>query len=81
MHNMNKHEVLLGGGGGGGYIFPSSEFQKLSILCIEEEAMLPSVFYKCCICAFLCHCLSFNSSLCCLSPFLSVPDKRQVSGQ
>ena len=27
------------------------------------------VFYNC-ICAFLCHCCSFNPSLCCLSSFL-----------
>ena len=38
--------------------------------CIEEEDMSLAVFYYC-ICAFLCHCRSFNLSLCLLSPLLS----------
>ena len=37
--------------------------------CIEEENMSLSVLYYC-ICAFLCHCRSFNLSLCLLSPLL-----------
>ena len=39
------------------------------ISCIEEEAISLSVFYYC-ICTFLCHCRSFNPSLCRLLPFL-----------
>ena len=35
----------------------------LRVQCIGEEAMYH------CICTFLCHCRSFNSSLCRLSPF------------
>ena len=38
------------------------------ISCIEKEAMPLSVFYHC-ICVFLCHCRSFDPSLCHLSPF------------
>ena len=38
---------------------------------IEEDTMSLSIFYYC-ICAFLCRCLSFNPSLCRLSPFSAV---------
>ena len=77
---MNKYEVLLGGGGGGVRMY-LVWISKTIILGIEEEDMLLSVFHKYCICAFLCRCLSSNSSLYCLSPFRNVPDKKQVSGQ
>ena len=56
------------GGRGEGVYIPSVTF-KIVILHIEEEAMLLLVFYYF-ICAFLCHCRSFNLSLCHLTPFL-----------
>ena len=34
--------------------------------------MSRSIFHYNCICAFLCRCLSFNPSLCRLSPFSAV---------
>ena len=55
---------------GGGYVLcPSVWILKPVVLRIEEEAMSLLVFYNC-ICAFLCHCRSFNPSLCHLSSFL-----------
>ena len=60
--------VREAGGRGEGCIYPSVTFE-IVVLHIEGEAMLLLVFYYF-ICAFLCHCRSFNPSLCHLTPFL-----------
>ena len=57
-----SHETLFGG-----YVCPLTEFQNLLFRVLRREPL--SVLYYC-ICAFLCHCCSFNPSLCHFSSFL-----------
>ena len=54
----------------GGYVCPLVWILKHMVSCIEEEATSLLVFYNCCVSAFVCHCRSFNPSLCRLSSFL-----------